>query len=178
LVPLLAMLAHSMDYRVRTQAADGQGGLAFLLSDHRRPIWNAALELIAERPWAGHGWDEELVGARLAERLPNDPWLKTYVRQAHNMSLNAALQWGVPGALLQGLFYLVLFAAFLKPALHAREPLSAAAASAGMALVAGYVMRNMVDDFTTRHLALMFGAAGGMLLGLACRRAKPKATIR
>jgi hypothetical protein len=37
----------------------------------------------------------------------------------------------------------------------------------GLAMLAGFVVKNLTDDFFYRHNALVFWAINGMLLGLA-----------
>ena len=168
---LLAVLASfmfaAMQFRARTQAPAGTGPLTFLLNDNRAPILQAAFEMIRERPLAGRGYDNPEIGDIFAARFET-PWLRNYVHQAHNIVLNYALQMGVTGAIvILGLFAALAWT-FLK-----RLPtggLARLAGLCGIALVTGVFLRNMTDDFFSRHTVQFFGAAAGMLLGLATHR--------
>ena len=168
---LLAVLASfmfaAMQFRARTQAPAGTGPLTFLLNDNRAPILQAAFEMIRERPLAGRGYDNPEIGDIFAARFET-PWLRNYVHQAHNIVLNYALQMGVTGAIV----ILGLFAALAWTYLK-RLPtggLARLAGLCGIALVTGVFLRNMTDDFFSRHTVQFFGAAAGMLLGLATHR--------
>ena len=168
---LLAVLASfmfaAMQFRARTQAPAGTGPLTFLLNDNRAPILQVAFEMIRERPLAGRGYDNPEIGDIFAARFET-PWLRNYVHQAHNIVLNYALQMGVTGAIvILGLFAALAWT-FLK-----RLPtggLARLAGLCGIALVTGVFLRNMTDDFFSRHTVQFFGAAAGMLLGLATHR--------
>ena len=168
---LLAVLASfmfaAMQFRARTQAPAGTGALAFLLNDNRAPILQVAFDMIGERPLAGRGYDNPEIGNIFAARFET-PWLRNYVHQAHNIVLNYALQMGVTGAIvILGLFAALAWT-FLK-----RLPtggLARLAGLCGIALVTGVFFRNMTDDFFSRHTVQFFGAAAGMLLGLATHR--------
>jgi undecaprenyl pyrophosphate phosphatase UppP len=50
-----------------------------------------------------------------------------------------------------------------------RDHLARIAAICGVALITGVFARNMIDDFFSRHMILLFGAMIGMLLGVANR---------
>ena len=141
--------------------------MAFLLHDNRAPILTVALDMIGERPLLGRGYYNPEIGTIFAARFET-PWLRNYVHHPHNVVLNYALQMGVTGALV----ILFLFAALAWTFLR-RLPLNGLARLAGLcglALVVGVFLRNMTDDFFSRHTVQFFGAAAGMLLGLATHR--------
>lgn len=164
---LVSLLFAAMQFRAHSQAPNGTGPLDFILQDNRAPIVRAAIEMISERPWRGYGYANADIGDALAARF-DTPWLKNYVHQAHNVVLNHALQMGLTGAVV----IVVLFAA-LTWAFVTRVPLGGLARLAGLcgaALVAGVFLRNMTDDFFSRHTVQFFGVAAGMLLGLATHR--------
>jgi len=52
-----------------------------------------------------------------------------------------------------------------------REPALAPLGMLGLALLAGFVVKNLTDDFLHRHNALVFWSLNAMLLGFA--RARP-----
>jgi O-antigen ligase len=167
LVGLVLFMIAAIQFRAQTQAPNGTGPLDFMLQDNRAPILHAVADMIGERPLLGYGYaNPELAGA-LASRF-DSPWLRNYVQHAHNVVLDHALQMGLTGAVV----ILVLFAALAR-AFITRIPLGGLARLAGLcgvALVVGVFLRNMTDDFFSRHSAQFFGAAVGMLLGLATRR--------
>ena len=164
---MLSFMIAAMQFRARTQAPNGLGPLAFMLQDNRAPILRVTADMIAERPLLGYGYANAEIGAAFSARLES-PWLKNYVRHAHNVVLDYALQMGLTGAIV----ILGLFAA-LAWTFITRVPLGGLARLAGLcgvALVVGVFLRNMTDDFFSRHSAQFFGAAVGMLLGLATHR--------
>lgn len=168
---LLAVLASFMfaavQFRAQTQAPNGTGPLAFLLHDNRAPILSVAFEMIGEHPLLGRGYDNPDIGEIFASRF-DTPWLRNYVHHPHNIVLSYALQMGVTGALV----IMVLFAALTWTFVR-RLPsggLARLAGLCGVALVVGVFLRNMTDDFFSRHTVQFFGAVAGMLLGLATHR--------
>ena len=167
MVVVFSFMFAAMQFRAQTQAPNGIGPLAFMLQDNRAPILRVATDMIVERPLLGAGYANPDLGNVFAARLQT-PWLKAYVTHAHNVVLNHALQMGLTGAIV----LLALFAA-LAWSFIARVPLGGLARLAGLcgiALVTGVFLRNMTDDFFSRHTVQFFGAAAGMLLGLATHR--------
>ena len=157
----------AMQFRADTQAPNGTGPFAFMLQDNRAPILRVATDMIAERPLQGYGYANPEIAGGFAARL-EAPWLKAYVQHAHNVVLDYALQMGLTGAIVILALFAVLAWTFIT-----RLPLGGLARLAGLcgvALVVGVFLRNMTDDFFSRHTAQFFGAAAGMLLGLATRR--------
>jgi O-antigen ligase len=167
LVLMASFMIAAMQFRARTQAPIGVGPMEFMLQDNRAPILRATADMIAERPLQGYGFANPEIARDLATRLES-PWLKTYVQHAHNVVLDYVLQMGLTGAIV----ILGLFAALMWT-FATRIPLGGLARLAGLcgvALVMGVFLRNMTDDFFSRHSAQFFGAAVGMLLGMATHR--------
>ena len=165
---VLAMFMFAaMQYRADTQAPSGTTALGFLLHDSRAPILRAAVEMIIERPWQGLGYANPQIHDAFAARF-DLPWLRNYVHHPHNVVLNHMLQMGFIG----GLVILLLFAALAQTFITKSRAvgLTRFAGLCGAALVVGVFLRNMTDDFFQRHTVQFFGAAVGMLLGLAARR--------
>ena len=167
LAVLVALLVAAMQFRAQTQAPAGTGPLTFLLHDNRAPILRVAVEIISQHPWLGVGYANPDLEAAFAVRF-EAPWLKNYVQHAHNVVLDHMLQMGVTGAIV----IIVLFAALAWTFITQipRGGLARLAGLCGVALVAGVFLRNMTDDFFSRHSVQFFGAAVGMLFGLATYR--------
>ncbi len=139
---------------------------AGLANDVRPQIWAVAWPAFLEAPWLGHGFGREILETRFAvikPATPNHP----PVEHAHNLFIDMALELGVVGlaALLAVLG--ALAAEYRRYLLDSRiAPLGIL----GLALLAGFVAKNLTDDFLHRHNALVFWALNGMLLGLGRSR--------
>ncbi len=174
-IALLALLSAgfyaSSTYRANVHTGNLETPVEFLMKDNRLAIWRVASDMITEKPWAGHGYDLAQVGDEFSNRL-SDPGLKGWIRHAHNVLLDYAIQMGVIAAAILAFLFLALLREFWRLAgaqKNERDQLARVAAICGVALVTGVFMRNMLDDFFSRHMILLFGALLGMLLGLASR---------
>ena len=178
-VPLLALLGAgfyaSSSYRASVHTGNQETPIEFLLKDNRGGIWHTAREMIGEKPWTGHGYDLDRVGDDFTKRL-QDTRLQGSIRHAHNVLLDYAIQMGIFAAAILAILFAALFYEFWRLAAstkNQRDQFARIAAICGVALITGVLMRNMVDDFFSRHMVLIFGAILGMLLGLANRRREP-----
>jgi O-antigen ligase len=176
LVLLLAILGAafyaSSTYRANVHTANSETPVEFLLKDNRGGIWRTALEMIEEKPWLGHGYDLDRVGDDFTSRL-SDTRLQGFIRHGHNVLLDYAIQMGMIAAAILALLFAALFREFWRLAgsqKNERDQFARIAAICGVALITGVLARNMVDDFFSRHMILLFGAMIGMLLGVANRR--------
>ena len=88
---------------------------------------------------------------------------------AHNTFLNRALETGLPGLAAFILLLASVAVAFRRVARSA-DPGTAAIGAAGIALVAGVVLKNLTDDFFVRQNALLFWSLVGAGLGAAAAR--------
>ena len=68
-----------------------------------------------------------------------------------------------------GVFVLLLAALAREHWRWVRDPRVAPLGIVGLTLLAGFVVKNLTDDFLHRHSALLFWAMNAMLLGLAQR---------
>lgn len=174
-VPLLAILGvgfyASSTYRANVHTNNSETPVEFLLKDNRGGIWRTAIEMIEEKPLAGHGYDLDQVGDDFTNRL-TDTRLHGFIRHGHNVLLDYAIQMGVFAALVLALLFAALFREFWRLAgshKSERDQLAHVAAICGVALITGVFARNMIDDFFSRHMILLFGAMIGILLGVANR---------
>ena len=162
LLPMLMVVATEYKLRYYPRAATSMEAFSF---DERPLIWKVASSYARERPWLGYGYGREIIGARISGELEQAKLGQPY-NHGHNVVLDAELQMGVPGVIAFILLMASLVAAFLRA--RKREggvPL----AIVGVAMVAGYLTKNLTDDFFFRPSSLVFWAIAGMLLGLAAR---------
>ena len=167
LVLLPALMVVATEYKLRYYPRAASGLEAFSL-DERPLIWKVASTYARERPWLGYGYGREIIGTRISGELEKAKLGQPY-NHGHNVVLDAQLQMGVPGVIAFALMMAALLAAFV--AMRTREggvPL----AIVGAAMVAGYLTKNLTDDFFFRPSSLVFWAIAGMLLGLAARLPK------
>jgi O-antigen ligase len=163
-----AVVAGFLFYLASTQRAAafpeaGVNGISIVQQDDRLTIWREALNTIKDRPFVGHGYALEEAKTALAERF-TEPGFRAVFRQAHNLILNYAIQIGIPGALALILLFAGLANAFWRRRAGVRG--TVVIATCGLMLVAGFLLRNMTDDFFSRHAALLFGALVGLLLAV------------
>ena len=166
---ILALAAFTSHYRSHVDASVHSGGLVGMEIDLRPALWKAAGEEIAKAPWLGHGYGREIASRTFGPLTPRHIG-HPEVLHAHNMFLNIALQLGLAGFVLFAAILLLLAREFAA-ALRARE--SCAAGIVGLAVLMGFVAKNLTDDFLYRHNGLVFWALMGMLLGLARERSRP-----
>lgn len=146
--------------------APGTGVWEFLADDPRGELWRFAVARIAEHPWIGAGigkWTSR--GAFLAQF--HDPLLM----HAHNAFLNRALETGLPGLAAFAALLLSVVVAFRRIA-RSPDADTAAIGAAGLALVAGVVVKNLTDDFFVRQNALLFWSLVAAALGAVAARAE------
>lgn len=172
LVILGAGFYASSTYRANVHTNNSETPVEFLLKDNRGGIWRTAITMIEEKPWLGHGYDLDRVGDDFTNRL-SDTRLRGFIRHGHNVLLDYAIQMGVFAAAILALLFVALLREFWRLAgskKNERDQFARVAAICGVALMVGVITRNMVDDFFSRHMILLFGAMIGMLLGVANRR--------
>ena len=135
---------------------------ASLERDLRPAIWAAAWDEAARAPWLGHGFGRDIRAPRFLALVPagveHPP-----IRHAHNMFLDAAVQLGLPGLALLAALMLFLAREYAR---YLGDGRLAALGVLGLLVLAGFVTKNMTDDFLHRHNGLVFWALNGMLLGL------------
>jgi O-antigen ligase len=135
-------------------------------ADLRPQIWERAAERVRASPWLGYGFGREILAADFIPLTPHEI-AHPELRHAHNAFIDVALQLGLVGLALLLALLLALareYARMLKDA-DAFVP-----GIVGLATLAGFVAKNMTDDFFHRHNALVFWMLQGALLGLAHAR--------
>ncbi|MCA8296295.1 O-antigen ligase family protein [Burkholderia sp. AU30198] len=154
---------------VRLYVPPGMTGVGDTLSSDTRPkLWKFYEEQGRRHEWSGIGFGKPVPGMAYRSEMPPEllalePQALTH---AHNLFLNTWLQTGRIGLALQALLLATLVVAFWR--LRHVEP---SIAAGGIALVAGMVTKNLVDDFMWQTTILAFWAFAGLMLGYGERRA-------
>jgi O-antigen ligase len=134
-----------------------------LSHDLRPRIWRAAWGEFVQAPWLGHGFGREVLAPVFIPLTPkeaNHPQLL----HGHNTFVDMALEVGVVGL---AAFVVLLAALARRYRAMLADPLLAPLGMIGLALLAGFIVKNFTDDFLHRHNALVFWSLNAMLLGLA-----------
>jgi O-antigen ligase len=138
---------------------------ASLERDLRPRLWRAAWQEIREAPWLGHGFGREISGTRFLALAPrgmaHPPML-----HSHNVFADVAVQTGLVGL---AAFMVLLLALAREHVRWLRDARVAPLGIVGLTLLAGFIVKNLTDDFLHRHNALVWWALNAMLLGLAAR---------
>ena len=128
-----------------------------LSAESRVNQWNAAPDVIADRPWTGWGLGKTY--------LFYDPGPKDFIRTnlTHNIGLDLLLRTGVIGLGLFSVAFLVSLGVGIRVWRRARDPLVAALALASSAIVIALVSKGMVESlFEKYRLAALFGLVVGI----------------
>ena len=164
---IILLAAFTTVLRSGALASGPAGAITAIEGDLRPRIWGVAVHEIEKAPLLGHGFGRE-IAAEAFQRTPR-PANHPEILHAHNMFLDMAVQLGLAGLALF-LAALGLLAREFVRALRVRE--TCAAGVLGLAVLAGFITKNMTDDFLYRHNGLVFWALMGLLLGLS-RPRKP-----
>jgi len=140
-------------------------------ADLRPRIWERAFERFRDAPWLGHGFGREILASDFEPLTPH-AIEHPLVQHAHNVFADVALELGLVGL---ALFAWLLLALAVRYWRMLAQPATVVLGIAGVAALAGFVVKNLTDNFFHRHNALAFWCLQGALLGLA-REAKRKAT--
>ncbi len=131
--------------------------------DPRLALWDRTFERIRERPLTGFGYGRRIIGDELAREL-NNPLLF----HAHNIF---ASQWLQTGAIGLSLLVATLGALAWRYSrfVRSRDATLAMVGVIGLALLAGFIVKNLTDDFLYRSNAREFWALAALLLGHGMR---------
>jgi O-antigen ligase len=164
-VTSLGLFYFSSVVRANYYPAAVDSAASMLMQDDRQRIWKAAINVISEKPITGYGFALESGKQALSEQFA-DPWQRDMYRHAHNVVLNYTIQMGIPGGLALLCLFGGLAMGFFSRVRTASTPATRAVATCGLILVVGFFLRNMTDDFFSRHASLLLGALIGMLLAI------------
>jgi O-antigen ligase len=166
LILVLALaFADALTERAESQFPPDTSVARTIEHDPRLALWNRTIEKIRERPWQGYGFGRLILADELAKEL-GDPLLA----HGHNVFVGQWLQTGVLGIVSFTALLLALawrYASFVR----SRDDPLAFVGVVGLSLVAGFVMKNLTDDFLFRSNAKEFWAFSAILLGYGMRRA-------
>jgi O-antigen ligase len=162
LFPLLMIVSVESKLRYYPKAASAVESLQL---DKRPVIWRIAASKAARVPWAGNGYGREIIEHEMLHDLRAAGVAQEF-GHGHNVFLDVAVQLGAIGAAAFIALIAALGAAFWR--LRTQGD-AVVIAICGLAMLAGYLAKNLTDDFFHRPNSLVFWAVNGMLLGLASR---------
>ena len=149
----------------RAGAVAPTGGVTVSIErDPRLVLWEHVRELIAERPLTGYGFGRRILAGPLAREM-GDPLLA----HAHNVFASQWLQTGLVGMLAFTAFIAALALRYVR-FLRSRDDTLAFVGVAGLALIAGFIAKDLTDDFLFRSNAKELWAMTAFLLGYGMRR--------
>ena len=134
-----------------------------LTGDPRIGLWEGTAQLIRDRPWTGYGFGRAIVADKLKGSLGN-PMLW----HAHNLFVGQVLQTGIVGFLLFTALLVALCQRFLRY-IGGGDDALAIIGIVGVSLVAGFLVKNLTDDFLFRSNAKEFWALLAILIGFGTR---------
>jgi len=134
-----------------------------LTGDPRLPLWEGTTQLIRGRPWTGYGFGRAIVADELKGSLRN-PMLW----HAHNLFVGQILQTGIVGLTLFAALLVALCARFLRYVRQGDDAL-AVIGVVGASMIAGFLVKNLTDDFLFRTNAKEFWALLALLVGFGTR---------
>jgi O-antigen ligase len=141
-------------------------GMSVLYSfeiDPRLELWRIALDRIAERPLLGYGFGRRIIGDELVATTGN-----VLMNHPHNLFLSICLQTGVIGLALFCALLAALLARYLS-FVRATDRRLAIAGVLGLAILSGFVLKNLTDDFFYRSNAKEFFVLNAILIGYGSR---------
>ncbi|HXX86153.1 MAG TPA: O-antigen ligase family protein [Casimicrobiaceae bacterium] len=134
-----------------------------LTADPRLSLWEETAQLIREHPWTGYGFGRAIVADQLKGSLGN-PMLW----HAHNLFVGQIVQTGIVGFALFAALLIAVCARFVRYVRRGDDAL-AVIGIVGASLVAGFLVKNLTDDFLFRTNAKEFWALLAVLVGLGTR---------
>jgi O-antigen ligase len=169
IVLLIVTLATMMSgFRAHVDSSVRAGGLVGIEGDLRPRVWSVAMGEIARAPWLGQGFGRE-IAAHAFKPLTPRTIEHPDILHAHNVFVDVALQLGIVGL---AIFVVILLLLAREHARALRQRETCVYGILGFAILAGFVAKNLTDDFFYRHNGLVFWALMGAMLGLARRGAR------
>lgn len=132
--------------------------------DPRIVLWERVASRIEARPLLGYGFGRRILASQLTAETRNP-----LLAHAHNVFASQWLQTGIVGMLTFAAFLAALAARYVRFA-RSRDDTLGFVGVIGIALLAGFVAKNLTDDFLFRSNAKELWALSAMLLGYGTRR--------
>jgi len=136
---------------------------ATIKADPRIRLWNQLSERIGDRVWQGYGFGRRIQ----AEEIAND-MADLQLTHAHNLFVSQWLQTGAVGLALFAAMLGAIAATFIRY-VRARDDVLAFLGIVGLAVLTGFVVKNITDDFLFRSNAKEFWALIAIITGLGAR---------
>jgi O-antigen ligase len=142
-----------------------EGGVAQSIErDPRLVLWEHVTERIGARPFLGYGFGRRILADDLTAETGNP-----LLAHAHDLFASQWLQTGLVGMLAFTAFLGAIVFRYVRFA-RSRDDTLAFVGVVGVALVAGFVAKNLTDDFLFRSNAKELWATTFFLLGYGVRR--------
>jgi O-antigen ligase len=132
--------------------------------DPRFVLWNHTAARIAQRPWTGFGFGKSILENDLRGEL-HDPLLI----HAHNILIGQWLQTGAIGVAAFTALLMAIGWRYLR-FYRAQSDTLALLGLLGLTLLAGFLVKNLTDDFLVRSNAKEFWALNALILGWGTRQ--------
>jgi O-antigen ligase len=132
--------------------------------DPRIVLWEHVAGRIAARPWTGYGFGRMILAGPLTAETGN-----ALLSHAHDVFASQWLQTGVVGMAALIAFLAALAARYVRFVRSCDDSL-AFVGVVGLALLAGFVAKDLTDDFLFRSNAKELWAMSSFLLGYGMRR--------
>lgn len=162
---VLAASAFVATVQQRAGSAAGEGVLGLIVDDPRIPLWAHVTTMIERQPLTGGGFGRGVYGKELTAQFGSH-----ILWHGHNLFLNYALQLGIGGVLVLLLLLGAIARGFWR-SWRADDPIASLVGAAGLAMLVGFLAKNMTDDFFVRQNALQFWSIVGLSLGYGRFRA-------
>ncbi|MBS0321409.1 MAG: O-antigen ligase family protein [Proteobacteria bacterium] len=143
-----------------------------LENDPRIALWKRVVDKIEAAPWLGYGFGRGILRDELPAELNN-----LALTHPHNTLVGQWLETGCIGLAL----YLAMLGILLwrhAEAARSVDRLRGLIGIVGVALVVGFTVKNLTDDFFIRSNAKLFWVLNATLLAAAAMRANPAADTR
>jgi O-antigen ligase len=174
LVVLGVLFADAAQEKARVHFPPDTSVVETIERDPRLPLWGRTASLIAERPWTGYGFGKGMLRQELRGSLGD-----ATLSHAHNVFISQWLQTGAIGlALLVALLAAIAWR-YIRFYRSGNDAL-ALLGIVGLSLLAGFIVKNLTDDFLIRANGRLFWALNAAILGWGIRqeRTSPRAAAR
>ena len=148
----------------RAQIAAHGDVAASIERDPRLVLWERIAERLTARPLTGYGFGRRILADELTRETGNP-----LLAHAHNVFASQWLQTGLVGLLAFVAFLAALGARYTR-FIRSRDDTLAFIGVLGLALLAGFVVKDLTDDFLFRSNAKELWALTAFLLGYGVRR--------